>query len=242
MGHQVTRIFAHRGSRLRAPENTARAFALAMDEGADGVELDVRTCRTGEVVVVHDRDLWRCGGDAREVHELPWRDLCAIDVGAGERVPLLDEVLDLVIARGGAVNVEVKGDVPDRPATARAVARVLLRRPAREHDRILLSTFDPLTFLVLRAEARGFTHGFLFDRTHSGAYRAIVIRRLLRPDAVHPEQILATPSAIARWHRRGLAVHVWTVNDPERARALAAAGADILITDDPAAIRAALPD
>jgi glycerophosphoryl diester phosphodiesterase len=236
----VTLVLAHRGSRTRAPENTLRAFGLAIDEGADGVELDVRTCRTGEVVVVHDPNLWRTGGDPREVAELSVREVRAADVGEGERVPLLEEALDLVIGRGGIVNVEVKGDVPDRPGCARAVGRALMRRSARDRDQVIVSTFDPLTFLVLRASTRGVALGFLFDDRHTGVYRAIVVRRWLRPDAVHPERAIATPRAIARWRRRGLRVHVWTVNDPDEARALSRAGVDALITDDPIRMRAAL--
>ena len=234
----MTLILAHRGSRTRAPENTLRAFALAMDEGADGVELDVRTCRTGEVIVVHDPNLWRTAGDPREVAELPFREVRHADVGQGERAPLLDDALDLVVERGGIVNVEVKGDVPDRPGTARAVARALMRRSTRDRGHVILSTFDPLTFLTLRASARGVPLGFLFDGHHTGAYRALVVRRVLRPDAVHPERRLATPIAIARWRRRGLRIHVWTVNAPDEARSLANAGADALITDDPLALRA----
>lgn len=236
----MTLILAHRGSRLRAPENTLRAFALAMDEHADGVELDVRTCRTGEVVVAHDITLWRTAGDAREVAELPLRDVRGADVGHGEQVPLLDEALDLVLGRGGVVNVEVKGDVPDRPGTARAVGALLMRRTPAERERVIVSTFDPLTFLVLRGVTQHVRLGFLFDGRHTGVYRGILIRRLLRPDAVHPAQPLATPRAVRRWKRRGLAVNVWTVNDPERARALAALDVDALIADDPVSTRAAL--
>ena len=232
----MTLILAHRGSRKRAPENTLRAFSLAMDEGADGVELDVRACRTGEVIVVHDPNLWRTGGDPRDVAELSLRDARSADVGEGERVPLLDDALDLVIARGGIVNVEVKGDVPDRPACARAVGRLLGRRSARDRSHVIVSTFDPLTFLILRGSTRDVTLGFLFDSRHTGIYRGMVVRRWLRPDAVHPERTLATPSAIARWRRRGLRVHVWTVNDPDEARSLSRAGADALITDDPVAL------
>ncbi len=236
----MTVLYAHRGSRLRAPENTARAFALAMDEGADGVELDVRTCRSGEVVVVHDRDLSRVAGDPREVAALGLRDIRRADLGDGQGVLLLDEALDLVVGRGGVVNVEVKGDAPDRPGNARAVARLLRRRERGALAATVVSTFDPLTFLVLREELTRAALALLFDREHTGNWRGAAVRRLLRPDGLHPEQSIATARAIRRWKRRGLFVNVWTVNEAARVRFFAGAGVDGIVTDDVPTARAAL--
>lgn len=216
-----------------------RAFELALDEGADGVELDVRLCRSGEVLVLHDPDLWRVSGDPRAVANVSWRDVCAVDVGGGERVPRLDDALDLVLGRGGEVNVEVKGDTPDRVGTARAVARVLRRR-GPQGGGVILSSFDPLTLLVLREELPSVPVAFLFDREHTGALRGAVMRRWLRPQGLHPQDALATPAAIRRWKRRGLFVNVWTVDDPGRVRALAGAGVDGIITDDVVEARRAL--
>src|SRR5215210_4731977 len=89
-------VFGHRGVRGTAPENTMSAFDLAADAGADGVELDVRTCRAGELVVCHDPTLERCsaGRDLREVAELDLTELARADVGAGQGVPSLVKVLD----------------------------------------------------------------------------------------------------------------------------------------------------
>lgn len=236
----MTALYAHRGARRSAPENTLRALRLAMEQGADGVELDVRTCRSGQVVVVHDPDLWRVAGDVREIAGLSFAAIRRVDLGAAERVPLLDEALDLVLGLGGVVNVEVKGDAPDRPGNARAVARVLRKRSRADGAALVLSTFDPLTLLVLREELPAIPLAFLFDRLHTGPVRAALLRRWLRPDGIHPEAALATPAALRRWKSRGLFVNVWTVDDPARIRALAAVGVDGIITDDVPTARAAL--
>src|SRR5690606_886895 len=106
--HAVTLVYAHRGANRRAPENTLRAFALAVEEGADGVELDVRTCASGEVVVAHDAHLGRVGERAAWIAMLPWERVREVRVGEGERVPLLDEAIDLVVGAGLRLNVEVK--------------------------------------------------------------------------------------------------------------------------------------
>jgi glycerophosphoryl diester phosphodiesterase len=171
---------------------------------------------------------------------LPWARLRSVALGGGERVPLLDEAIDLVVGAGLRLNVEVKGDVPRRRASARAVAGVLSRRSASEREAIVLSTFDPLVLLSLKRCARGVPVAFLFDRAHTGAIKSAWLRRILRPDGLHPHEPLVTAGQLARWKRRGLFVTPWTVNDPQRARWLASLGVDGLITDDVPALRAGL--
>lgn len=233
-------LYAHRGANRLAPENTLSAFRIAIEQGADGVELDVRTCASGEVVVSHDAHLGRVGERAAWIAMLPWERVRAVRVGESERVPLLDEVIDLVVSAGLRVNVEVKGDVPDRPATARAVAEVLNRRRSSERDAIVLSSFDPLVLFVLRRSARGVPCAFLFDDEHTGRVRAPLFIRALRPDGVHPNEKLCTPERVRRWRHRGLFVNPWTVNDPQRARWLAGLGVSGIITDDVPALREAI--
>src|SRR6187431_1614466 len=88
-------VFGHRGVRGEAPENTMAAFDLAATSGADGVELDVRLCRSGELVVCHDADLGRLtrGRDTRRLADLDRAELQRVDVGGGQSIPLLADVL-----------------------------------------------------------------------------------------------------------------------------------------------------
>src|SRR5689334_24385700 len=90
-------VLGHRGASAEAPENTLAAFRLALAQGADGVELDVWRCATGEVVVFHDGDLRRIAGSPLRVRSATLAALRAADVGAhagerfrGQRVPLLE--------------------------------------------------------------------------------------------------------------------------------------------------------
>ena len=234
------RIFAHRGSHRSLPENTHAAFARAIEEGADGVELDVRLCASGELVVVHDADLQRLANDLLEVARVPYGRLARADLGGGEKVPRLDDVLDQVLGAGLEVNVEVKGDVPDRRGTARAVAALLARRRSNERDAILLSSFDPWVLGALRFRSRGVRTAFLFDADHTGLRRTAVLVRALQPDGVHPHHPLCTEEAVRGWRARGLFVGAWTVNEPELGPVLRSAKVDILITDDVPAMRAVL--
>lgn len=223
-----------------------RAFALAVEEGADGVELDVRLCATGEVVVVHDRTLTRTthGASDAPVARLALRELRAADVGEGERVPLLDEVLDLLRtpATDRIVNVEVKWDDPDRIALSRAVIRTLLRRTAFERVRVLLSTFDPRIAAMLRAGIPGVPLGMLVDRHEDTIDPRLgqLVALALRARAIHPRHRLATEAAIRWWHRLGFQVNAWTPNHPDQWARLVAANVDGIITDDVRSARAYL--
>jgi glycerophosphoryl diester phosphodiesterase len=78
-------IYGHRGTRRGAPENTLRAMELALSQGADGIELDVRLCGSGEVIVLHDADLERVSGVPVAASAATLSELRVLDVGEGER-------------------------------------------------------------------------------------------------------------------------------------------------------------
>jgi glycerophosphoryl diester phosphodiesterase len=233
-------VFGHRGAAARAPENTCKSFTLALDEGADGVELDVRDAKDETVVVVHDPTLARVAHHPMVVADATPAQLAAVDVGAGERVPKLDDVVDLVRSRGRMLNIEVKGDVPDRLRLCRAVARLLSRRSPGDRDGILVSSFRPEMLAAMRLAGARVPMAFLFDAPNTGVLRARVLARVFRPDGLHPQHPLVDEAKIAHWHARGCFVGAWTVDDPERARQLARGGIDSLITNDPRGILVAL--
>src|SRR3954471_16954062 len=74
-------VYAHRGASADAPENTLAAFRLALEQRADGIELDAQRCASGEVVVVHDESWLRTTGHAGLVTRTPWSTLRALDAG-----------------------------------------------------------------------------------------------------------------------------------------------------------------
>jgi glycerophosphoryl diester phosphodiesterase len=227
-------VVGHRGGRGEGwpPENTRASFERARVEGAHAIELDVRLTRTGEVVVIHDPTLARVtnGRDTRSVAELPWSELSRATLGtSSERVPRLDDVLTWASESQMAVNVEIKHDVPYRPALVRAVAREVRQREAP----ILVSSFDPLSLLGLRMLAPKVACALLTDPSQAYAEALHAIARPPFVVALHVERRQAVPSEIARWKRRGLDVGVWTVNDPSEAVRLVEYGVDILITDEP---------
>ena len=237
-------VWAHRGASREAPENTLAAFALAVAQGADGVELDAQLCGSGEVVVFHDASLGRTAGAPGLLEETPWPRLRSLDAGrfkgarwAGERIPLLAEVL-AATPNSLLVNVELKCERPDDRGLTAAVVAVICE--ARAEGRVLLSSFNPLCLARARALAPGLPRALLFEAHQPLWLRAALTAPLLAPVALHPEAALATREAVSAWRRRGYLVACWTVDDPAVARRLWESGVAGLITNTPGALRTAL--
>ena len=220
-------VYAHRGARRQAPENTLRAFARAMELGADGVELDVRRTRDAALVVRHG-----AVGPAG-----PWAEL-TLDQAKGSEpdLPELWEALD--VCAGGLVNIEIKNsprdpdwDPSDR--VAELVVRLLAERTGG--DQVLVSSFNLMTIDRVRSLAPSVPTALL--TSIGDPLQDLLTAESHRHTALHPsiEQLpRATADAVAaRAHERGVGVNVWTVNDPDDMVRLAAAGVDGIITDVP---------
>lgn len=249
-------VLGHRGASATHPENTLLAFRQAMTDGADGVELDVMRCSTGELVVVHDDDLGRVIGQKEGTG--PWIRTSSLgelrnhQVGAGERVPLLSEVIE-ELGPHALINVELKSpDVKTFGEHARLVrndglaeaAAELLGRMQRPVGTTLISSFDPMQLWRFDRAAKlqrpllELPLGFLFHRKQPLPLRAGWPSRVLPVAAVHPDAALVDAISMRRWRRKGYAVHVWTVDDAREIAALCALGVDAIITNRPGATRA----
>ena len=224
-------VFGHRGVRRDAPENTMAAFELAAAAGADGIELDVRLCRSGELVVFHDADLTRLtdGRDTRKIVDLDRAELARVDVGRGQRVPLLGEVLAWAEGRRLRVNIEMKRDVPDRRAVVTETARLLEGAPLPP---VIVSSFDPAMLAYLSWRRPSLLLGYLFASDQK-LTRSGWAGRVMHVGAMHPERTEIDGPRFRAWQKRGRIVNVWTVNEAAEARALAAMGVDAIITDLP---------
>jgi glycerophosphoryl diester phosphodiesterase len=237
-------VFGHRGARHAAPENTHAAFELARSEGAAGVELDVRIVKSGEIVVLHDPTLTRVSGnvDRRAVEQLTWSETRSVDVGRGERVPLLGDVLDWAERHDQLVNVEVKSDVKRRRELLRGVIALLSQHRYAPRG-VTLSSFDPRFIWRLSRALPFLPSAFLFHTKSPMARAAALVGAAtfsrMGARAVHPEHALVTEQRVQAWRSRKALIGVWTVNDEKRARELASLGVDYLISDCPGSILAA---
>lgn len=235
-------MLGHRGASRDFPENTIEAFLGAAAQGADGVELDVMRCRTGELVVCHDEWLDRLAGEHLEVAATSWSRLRRVDVGstlgfAPARLPLLDEVFDALPA-SMIVNVELKCITVDDHGLSVAVGERLVDR--RLGDRVFVSSFNPLCLVRFAAAFPSLRRGLLIDPEKAWGPQAWGWLPLTAKTSVHPYFKQCTPERVARWHGLGLEVATWTVDDVAEARALQVMGVDWLITNRPGALRAKL--
>jgi glycerophosphoryl diester phosphodiesterase len=227
-------VIAHRGASAACMENTMAAFERARADGADGVELDVRLCASGELVVFHDEDLMRLAQRPVTIEEMKLGEVRAIRLTSGDAIPLLDEVLE-ALGESMCVNVEIKTTRRTRVSASRAVARALARHHGR--DRLLVSSFDPAALGVVRATAPKVAVGLLFHGKLALPLRRAWAARVLRPVSMHPHHALVRRVSMQRWHEAGLAVLTWTVDEPAEVARVARLGVDGIITNDPAATR-----
>jgi glycerophosphoryl diester phosphodiesterase len=235
-------VIGHRGASALEPENSIAAFTRAARDGADGIELDVLCCATGEVVVFHDDDLTRLGGRPERVADLSCSALRQVTLTSGASIPTLEEVLE-ACPPPLLVNVELKtSGYLDRGigALVERVAAVIQRTGTQGQGRILVSSFHPLAIWAWRRRAPHIPAGLLFEAGGPLPLRRAWARHWVHPQALHPESVLCTPAEVRRWHRLGYMVNVWTVDDPGALRALSAMGADGIITNDPARARAVI--
>jgi len=233
-------VFGHRGARHAAPENTMMAFELALTEGADGVELDVRLDGDGRVVVLHDSTLARVseGRETRPAEALTAAELSRVDVGRGERVPLLHDVLSWALERRARVNVELKRDVGRPMALIEGVVRAV-RACGNAEGLLIFSSFQPLFVAALAVRLPRHARAWLVHEKQR-VFKRAPFHRGLGADGVHPQHQLITAAALSRWKRHPALVNAWTVNMAEDARRLAALGVDGIVSDRPADILAAL--
>jgi glycerophosphoryl diester phosphodiesterase len=215
------------------------AFEEAHRQGADAFELDVLVCRSGEAVVIHDPTLERLtgGADTRAVADLAYSELKRVDIGSGERVPLLSEVLAFARERRLGVNVEIKREAPDRLAVVSAAAR-LMRGWDPAHP-LMVSCFDPFMLAAFGPLAPRVPRGLLVHRTWWRRY-ALALPLPLGIGAVHLCRTIASPAVVRRLKGLGLTVSVWTVNAAREAQDLADLGVDSLISDAPGEVLAGL--
>ena len=229
-----TLVIGHRGAMGYAPENTLASFELALQQGADFVELDVHLSRDGQVVVMHDERLERTTDGRGLVRDWSVSELRRLDAGAwfdprfaGERVPTLQEVLEWAAGRT-RLAIEIKnGPLYYDGIEARVVE--LLRRHDLRQQAIVIS-FDHQALRRLRALDEGLLTGALYSCRPADpvGLAAAAGAQVLEPHWSH-----VTPADVAAAHAAGLLVSTWTTSDPDTMRGLIEAGVDGIATNHP---------
>jgi glycerophosphoryl diester phosphodiesterase len=225
-------LIGHRGARGLAPENTLRALEAGILAGAPWLEFDVQRHPSGELFLLHDLSLDRSTNGRGLPGELSWEALRALDAGLGERLPTLDEALDLIDQRAG-VNIELK----TWDGTAAAVAAKLRERVAAGWplEQLLVSSFHLPELFEFHQLAPEIPVGALLCGVPLD-WAACASE--LQATSLNLSSEFVDSRLVADAKSRGLAVYVYTVNDPEEYRRLAALGIDGVFTDYPDRLRA----
>lgn len=232
--------FAHRGGAGEHPENTMPAFAAAVALGYRYLETDVHATADGVLVAFHDDALDRVTDAHGRIADLPWREVRRARVAGREPIPLLEDLLGTFPEQ--RVNIDPKAASAVDPlarvlARCRAVDRVCvgsfsesrLTRLRRLAGPALCTSLGPAATLRLWLGARGVP---LVDQALPGA--CLQVPPVLRGVTLVDERF------VARAHRRGLPVHVWTVDEPGAMHRLLDMGVDGIMTDRPGVLKAVL--
>lgn len=216
----------HRGARGLAPENTLSSVRAALAAGADAIEVDVWQV-DGELVVIHDQRVDRTTSGMGYVQDFRLHELRMLDAGDCQRVPLLEEVIQLIDGRC-SLNIELKGaDCADAAVEAVIAA---LRTERWNLDRFLISSFDHAQLARVRALNSDVRTGLLLCGAPTNL---VAYARELDVSAVHFSLDFAREDWITEVQQAGLWAFAYTVNDPCDMARLLAMGIDGFFSDYP---------
>lgn len=238
-----------------APENTLAAFKRAIDDGADGIELDVRLSSDNIPVVIHDATLRRTGCSPEAIANLTARQLAETEVGRWfnhahpslaceefkhERVSTLERVFQLVKDRAPArfkIYVELKAEGPEADQ-ARPVIDLIKR--FRFQNRVVIVSFDFNSLRQVKLIDSTIRAGALFaPRNGLRAERVLKMAEATGAEEILLHRLIARPRLVKSSQERGWAVVVWTVDDATWRKRAAELGVHALITNNPTNFRVA---
>ncbi|WP_313888025.1 glycerophosphodiester phosphodiesterase [Lentzea alba] len=236
---QLPSVVAHRGASTDRPEHTIGAYELALKEGADGLECDIRLSRDGEIVCVHDRTLTRTSNGRGTVSALTLSDLQKYDYGSWHRhgqpaeLLVLDQLLELVKGKNVQLFVETKHPVRYRNEVERKLVETL-----KKHDldaQIVMMSFSPTAVKAFREQAPDIRTVLLLDRL--GRYRSGVLPSFADYTGPGVHVLRNDPEYVERARRAGHETYVWTVDSPEDVALCRDLGVRYLATNAPANTR-----
>jgi glycerophosphoryl diester phosphodiesterase len=216
---------AHRGAKGYAPENTLGSLAKAMEMGAGWVEVDVYYV-DHHLVVIHDETLERTTNGKGFLRDKSFAYLRGLDAGDGEKIPTLEEVLDLVWEKAG-INIELKGT-----GTARPVMELLRNKitPGWGIENFLVSSFNNQFLYEIRKLDEVIRIGLLLDGIPENFKKTA---EELRAYSINQRISFVNRDFVMDAHSHGFRVFVYTVNTPRDIKRMKKLGVDGVFTDYP---------
>lgn len=231
----MTKILAHRGASILAPENTMAAFRKAKMIGAYGVELDVHVLPDKTVVVHHDALLGRCEEVSGSIYDYRCKSIKSFSVGGkfsvdykDEMIPYFEEVLAYIKQNHMLLNCEIKRDTCFAYTYEEEVIKQIESYGMMQNT--IISSFDHRILKNIKKEYPEYRVGILYGETHGIDIIDYCIENAF--DAIHPYYSIVDRNLVDRAHKSGITVNVWTVDAPEDIRRMKAYGVDTIITND----------
>lgn len=229
------KVWAHRGASGYAPENTLEAFKLAIEMGANGIELDVQLSADGELVVVHDETLQRVSDGQGYVKDYTLARLKELNFSKGfpvygeVRIPTLGEVLELLVSTNLELNIELKTGVIFYPGIEEKVIAMVEKYGMQE--RVWYSSFNHYSVKKVKQLRTDAKVGLLYRNCIcSPADYAMQCGA----EALHPSvNCLRYPGYTEACKQSGMKVHTWTVNTAGAFGICMTGEVDALITNFP---------
>lgn len=227
--------FAHRGDSSNYPENTLLAFQKAIEGGAKGIELDVHKTKDNQLVVIHDEDIQRTFLGKGLVKDYTLKELkmfsCRKDLFQGDtacKIPTLEEVFELIKDQETILNIELKTDCIHYAQIEEDVLKMI--HTYKMSDRLLISSFNHKSLEMVKSIDSTMKTGVLFGEPIEDI--ATYATRL-KANAIHPNLRLVDGDMIKKVHEVGLAINIYTVNDPISIIKCQEQGVDSIFTDYP---------
>ncbi|MFP4656202.1 MAG: glycerophosphodiester phosphodiesterase [Candidatus Woesearchaeota archaeon] len=234
----MTYVMAHRGASSIAPENSLQAFIEAINLGADYVELDVRRCNTGELIVIHDSKVNRVTNGEGHIKALTFEEISNLVILDNTRLLTLDEALDFLNGRCG-VNIEIKSrkidyDIADR------ILYMIKERDMQQ--KVMISSFNHKILRYIKHSSPNIETAALFVRRKSpGTFfrRLYYMKKFIRKarhigaDALNLPHKFITGEIMRMAASNGLLVNAWTVNSDKEIARMLGLGVNAIITDYP---------
>lgn len=252
--HDVPLIIGHRGAAAVAPENTLISFKRAIEDGADGIEFDVRLALDNVPVVIHDASLLRTGLREGAIASLPSTELSKVDTGtwfnlryptlrrdeyAHATIPTLAEVFELFRESNAVLYVEMKCSPAESQAIASEVAKLV-----REYDiagHVVIESFTLDSIIAIKRISTEMRTAALFEPKlvpPSPSMRTMIARAVeCKADELALHRLLATRRTTAEAKRLGMETVVWTVDNPAWLARARRYGIRAVITNNPAVMK-----
>ncbi|MFJ5230396.1 glycerophosphodiester phosphodiesterase [Kitasatospora sp. NPDC088391] len=250
----AVKVIAHRGSSAALPEHTEQAYLRALEEGADGLECDVRVTADGQLVCVHDRTVHRTSDGQGVVSAMTLAQLSRLDFGSWKHpeqpepspVLTLERLLELVADAGRRVELAIETKHPVRYAgrveseLLRVLGRFNLLPASPEESTVRVMSFSELALHRVRRAAPALPRVYLWERRVPilGRTRALPGGAAVAGPGM--DLVRRDPGLVTALRRAGHRVHVWTVDRPEDVELCLELGVEALITNRPADVLAQL--